>query len=221
MTSTGSTPRRGFLSRMAAAVMAAGLPWKARAVGAAQQAGPDDWLEGLNGTHRLLFDFRMHLNGVALINMNSYIRLFETAFDTPQSDINAVGTFYFTPPGASMSLAFTDVMWEKYALGEYSSLVDPQTDRPATRNMFYWPQPGDPLGQRAGIESLQQRGATFLACNNSLGGLSRRLAEAGFGEREGIADDLGANLLPGVILVPAMVIAIDRAQANGFNYKGF
>ncbi len=112
-------------------------------------------------------------------------------------------------------------MWEKYALGEYSGLVDPQTDRPATRNMFYRPQPGDPLGQRAGIESLQQRGATFLACNNSLGGLSRRLAEAGFGEREGIADDLGANLLPSVILVPAMVIAIDRAQANGFNYKGF
>ena len=219
MTLTGSTPRRGFLGRMAATVMAAGMPWKARAAREMQQVGPDDWVAGLNGPNRLIFDFPRPLNGNGLRAMSNYIRLFEEAFNTPPSDINAVGTFYIAAPGGSMSLAFSDGMWEQYALGQHSGLTDPQTDRPATRNLFYRPQPGDPIGQRTGIESLQQRGATFLACNNSLLGMSRRLADAGFGERETIANDLKSNLLPGVILVPAMIIAIDRAQANGFNYK--
>ncbi len=219
MTLTGPTPRRGFLGRMAAAVMAAGMPWRARAARGTQQVGPDDWLEGLNGTNRLIFDFPRPVNGGGLRSMSNYIRLFEEAFDTPPSDINAVGTFYIAAPGGSVSLAFADGMWEKYALGQHSGLTDPQTDRPATRNLFYRPQPGDPIRQPTGIESLQQRGATFLACNNSLNGLSQRLAGAGFGERQTIAGDLRSNLLPGVILVPAMIIAIDRAQANGFSYK--
>ncbi len=219
-----STPRRGFLGRMAAAVMAAGIPWRrveARSAGAAQQAGPDDWLEGLNGTYKCLFDSPLHNDGSPLVHMRNYARTHEQTYQTPPSEVNMVGTLYFTGPQSSQPLAFTDVMWEKYGFGEFMGLTDARTGRPLTRNMFYRPQPGDPVrgGESAGIETLQGRGATFLTCNNSLGGFSGQLADAGRGERDAIRDDLLANILPGVILVPAVVIAIERAQAAGFAYN--
>lgn len=225
MTLSSASPRRGFLGRMAAAAVAAVVPWtmpsKLRAAARTQGVGPDDWAEGLNGTYRCFFPFRSHDRGFPLFHMNNYIRTYESAFGVLPSEINAVGTFYAGGPGASMALAFTDAMWEKYALGEVVELTDPQTDRPAIRNMFYRPQPGDPVrgGAISGIENLQQRGATFLACDNSLGGLSGQLAAAGRGEPAAIADDLRANLLPDIILVPAMAIAIERAQVIGFTYN--
>jgi intracellular sulfur oxidation DsrE/DsrF family protein len=52
----------------------------------------------------------------------------------------------------------------------------------------------------------------LLTCKNSLGGFAGQLADA-------IRGDLLGNLLPGVVLVPAMVIAIERAQAAGFAYN--
>lgn len=85
--------------------------------------------------------------------------------------------------------------------------------------MFHRPQPSDPVGDGAGIAELQERGATFLTCANSLRAFAGGLASAGGGERDAIQSDLLANLLPGVILVPAMVVAIERAQAHGFAYK--
>ena len=194
MTLNGSTPRRGFLGRMAAAVMAAGIPWRrveARSAGAAQQAGPGDWLEGLNGTYRCLFDSPLHGDGFPLVQMRNYIRTHEQTYQTPPSEVNMVGTLYFTGPQSSQPLAFTDAMWEKYGFGEFMGLTDARTGRPLTRNIFYRPQPGDPIpgGESSGIEMLQGRGATFLTCDNSLGGFSRRLASPTTGNSSGSRRD--------------------------------
>ena len=41
----------------------------------------------------------------------------------------------------------------------------------------------------------------------------------GFGETDAIYADLKNNILPGIHLVPAMVIAIEKAQAAGITYN--
>ena len=70
-----------------------------------------------------------------------------------------------------------------------------------------------------GIESLQKMGAKFVLCANALGIWCLELEARGKGKAADIEKDLRANLLPGVTIVPAMVIAIDKAQEAGIKYN--
>ena len=70
----------------------------------------------------------------------------------------------------------------------------------------------------AGIENLQRMGASFLICNNSLMNWSAFLAGPD-GRPATVEREIRANLLPGVTVVPAMVIAIEKAQGAGIAYN--
>jgi intracellular sulfur oxidation DsrE/DsrF family protein len=70
-----------------------------------------------------------------------------------------------------------------------------------------------------GIESLQKMGTTFLICANALGAWCQELEARGKGKAPELEKELRANLLPGVIAVPAMVIAIEKAQGAGMAYN--
>jgi intracellular sulfur oxidation DsrE/DsrF family protein len=70
-----------------------------------------------------------------------------------------------------------------------------------------------------GIESLQKMGAKFLLCANALDIWCLELEARGKGKAADIEKDLRANLLPGVTIVPAMVIAIEKAQEAGIRYN--
>ncbi|HEV8355588.1 MAG TPA: hypothetical protein VGQ17_02365 [Gemmatimonadales bacterium] len=222
------TPRRGFLARLAGA--AAALTAGAAAPGSLAAQGPtaaqDKWLDRLTGRHRCLFDFPLHNDGMPLIHIYNYISTYKRDYSEPPTAINAIGTFYGAPGfPASMPLAWNDAVWARYRIGEVLKLVDPSTKAPTTRNMFSRPRAGDPVlfggaMAQAGIESLQKAGVTFLMCNNAF------MAWVGFisgngtkGNPATIERDIRANLLPGVITVPAMVIAIEKAQGKGIAYN--
>lgn len=225
MSSGATTQRRGFLGRMAAAAVAASAPWSRTAE--AQQDGPDEWLKAQTGAHRCLFDFPQHRAGVPLVHIFNYLATYKAAYGESAPNVSAVGTFYGVGPDSSIPLAFNDKIWSDYELGEYMSLADSQTGRPAKRNLFHRPQQGDPILALpgipmfidAGIESLQKMGTTFLLCSNALQGWSLMLAHQGKGKAEEIGANLQANLLPGVVAVPAMVIAIEKAQGAGISYN--
>src|SRR5215813_196300 len=70
-----------------------------------------------------------------------------------------------------------------------------------------------------GIESLQKMGAKFLLCANALAIWCLELEARGKGKASDIEKELRANLLPGVTIVPAMVIAIAQAQEAGIKYN--
>jgi hypothetical protein len=87
------THRRGFLGRMlgtAAAFTVASGEQPARA----QQGGPDDWIQGVKGTHRCLFDFPQHKNGMPLLHILNYLNTYSAAYKTTPGQVGAVGTFY-------------------------------------------------------------------------------------------------------------------------------
>jgi hypothetical protein len=114
-------------------------------------------------------------------------------------------------------------MWAKYKIGTALNLTDPATKAPLTRNWFNTYKQGDPVffnGLLAGatIESLQKRGAVFIMCNNAFRLWVGRLAGMGLGKAEEIEPEIRKNLLPGVVTVPAMVIAVNRAQKKGLTY---
>jgi len=223
------TPRRGFLARVAAAAAAltagSAVPRSLAAL-PAQALPQDKWLDRMTGKHRCLFDFPLHGDGLPQIHMFNYISTYKRDYNEGPTTVSAVGTFYGAPGfPASMPLAWNDAMWAKYKLGELLKLTDPATRAPTVRNMFYRPRAGDPVlfggaMAQAGIESLQQMGATFLMCNNAFMAWMGFLSGNGSkGNPAVIEREIRANLLPGVITVPAMVIAIEKAQGKGIAYN--
>lgn len=221
------TPRRGFLARLAGGLAAVGAGSSlSHSAAAAQTAPQDQWMTGLTGKHRCLFDFPLHADGVPLIHMLNYINTYRTAYGEPASTVNAVGTLYGAPGfPASIPLGWNDAMWEKYKIGELLKLTDPATKAPSKRNMFFRPRQGDPIlfsgvMADAGIESLQRKGALFLMCNNAFQAWMGFLSGNGTkGNAAEIERDIRANLIPGVVAVPAMVIAIEKAQGKGVAYN--
>jgi len=228
------THRRGFLGRIASAAAAltvGGVAERAEA----QTPVQEDWVKNVKGTHRCLFDFPQHKNGMPQLHILNYLNTYATAYKTTPGQVGAVGTFYSMGQQSSIPLAFNDAMWTKYKIGEYLSLKD-AGGTPYTRNVFNKPTADDlhllmqaiqsptiPALAGAlpalGIESLQKMGTTFLLCANALGGWCAELEARGKGKAPEIEADLKGNLLPGVTIVPAMVIAIETAQRAGIAYN--
>ena len=233
-----TTHRRGFLGRIfgaAVALSATGAAGLAEAGQAATGPGPDDWIKGVKGTHRCLFDFPQHKNGMPLLHIANYLGTYAAAYKAAPGSAAAVGTFYSMGPQSSIPLAFNDAMWAKYGLGDYLSLKD-AAGKGYTRNVFNRPTAADlhimmaaiqsptipafaEMMPAIGIESLQKMGTTFLLCANAFGGWCGELEARGKGKAAALQADLSANMLPGVIIVPAMVIAIEKAQGAGISYN--
>ncbi|MBM4188347.1 MAG: hypothetical protein FJ206_13685 [Gemmatimonadetes bacterium] len=211
------TPRRRFLAGLSA-LTGVGL-FSGAESGEAQPNDHDRWLDRPTAPHRQFFDFNAHGDGIGLIHMHNFIETHKAAYGVMERDINVVGSFY----GGTTPLAWNDMVWAKYKIGQALNLTDPATKAPLTRNWFYQPKSGDPVFfngvlAAASIDSLVKRGATFLMCNNAFRLWVGRLAGMGFGKAEEIEPEIRANLVPGVVTVPAMVIAVNRAQRKGLTY---
>jgi intracellular sulfur oxidation DsrE/DsrF family protein len=229
------TPRRSFLGGVLGAAAAASVSVVGASRAFAAESGADDWIREVKGTHRCLFDFPQHKNAMPLLHILNYLNTYSSAYKTGPGQVGAVGTFYSVGAQASIPLAFNDTIWEKYELGVYTGLKD-ANGRPYTRNVFNRPTTKDlhllmqaidspmiPALADAvpalGIENLQKMGTKFILCANALGIWTLELEARGKGKAQDIDKELRANLLPGVTIVPAMVIAIDKAQEAGINYN--
>jgi len=235
MNAASTTHRRGFLAGVFGAATAAGLSIAGTRTASAEDSSGDAWIKEVKGTHRCLFDFPNHKNGFPLLHILNYLNTYSTAYKTTAGQVGAVGTFYSVGAQSSIPLAFNDTIWAKYELGAYTGLKDAD-GRPYTRNVFNRPTEKElPLLMQAvdsptipalagaipalGIESLQKMGTKFIICNNALGIWCLELEARGKGKSQEIDRELRANLLPGVTIVPAMVIAIDKAQEAGIKYN--
>jgi hypothetical protein len=228
------THRRSFLGGMFGVAAAAGLS-VAGTRAFAEESGADDWIKEVKGTHRCLFDFPQHKNGFPLLHILNYLNTYAAAYKTTAGQVGAVGTFYSVGTQASIPLAFNDAIWAKYELGAYTGLKD-ASGKAYTYNVFNRPTSNDlhllmeavntpmiPALAGAvpaiGIESLQKMGTKFILCANALGIWCLELEARGKGKATEIEKELRANILPGVTIVPAMVIAIDKAQEAGIKYN--
>lgn len=216
-------PRRRFLGRLAllaspaVALHLGAAP--ARGAGAPVPAAddqPQPWLEQLTGRHRTVFDVEQHRNGHALGQAKSFLDGWRDAFRVPDRDVSLV----LGVRGGGLPIAFTDELWRTYALGAHYEVADPAARAPAVRNVFTAAhvQPGGPVTAGQTVEALQRRGVLFLLCRNTVNGAARRLAAAGHGTPEAVSAALLAGVLPGVVVVPSMLIAFTQLQERGAAY---
>ncbi len=145
-----------------------------------------------------------------MLMANNFLDAYAGEFAAKPGEVNAVIGIHSRASGA-LSLAFNDTAWAKYSMGKASSVTDPATKEPAVKNIFA-------AGGRLGIAESQMRGIVFLICNTAIKLRAREIAAERGDTYEAVYEDLKASLLPGMILVPAMVVAINRAQESGFTY---
>lgn len=208
--------RRGFLSRASLGMLAifGARRVSTAAASARNSSAPlEPWLEGLTGRHKQIFDVAANNKGAPLGRAGNFLTVYGQAYGLQDSDLNVV----FGAHGSGLALVLDDGIWSKYKLGTYFSIDDPQTKSPSTRNIFAGI--GDPAASFSpSVAALQKRGVRFLACMQAIAKLSRELAARESMEASVVNQALLAGLLPGVTPVPAMIIAVNRAQEAGLTY---
>ena len=194
--------------------IAAAEPAKALATRPGPKEPSNKWLDGLTSKHKQFFDAPTANGGVPLVHVMNYYDTYNKAFNVKDADIDAVLTFY----GATTFYGLNDAAWAKYQIGEFLETND-ATGKPATANP--WRAAPVVLGMtlpQASLESLHKRGATLILCNNALTIFSNLLAAKRGLDPKAVYDDMNANILPGVELVPGMVVAVEQAQRAGLAY---
>lgn len=222
-----NVPRRDFLAGLAAAGAGVFAPVAAFAStldDSRFRVKPDEkWLDSLTGKYKQVFDMPNPTAGLGLIHIRNYLKAWKDNYNLEHPQVNAVGTLYYM----TIPLGFTDPMWAKYKLGEAIKETDSTTNAFAVRNIYQKADPGATTLSIKGIanwpadtsmEALQKKGALFIMCNNALNFWAMNVANATNQTMEAVRAEFLAHLVPGVVVVPAMVMAVDQAQAKGCSY---
>src|SRR6185437_2740863 len=193
-----STHRRGFLGRVAAGAAALGLGSVVSPVAAAAETA------GVTPTRAADPVFEVWLNTA------------NATYGTTDADNSAAIVLrHWAAP-----LALPDSMWAKYHFGEAIKVNDPKTNAPSVRNLFHKMAAADQMLPGYGIDELLGKGVLMGVCNVALTVMSGMVAAKMGGGMTGeqVKADWIANLIPGIIVVPSGVLAVNRTQEKGCTY---
>jgi intracellular sulfur oxidation DsrE/DsrF family protein len=230
--------RRSFLARLGtgigvAGVAAFGAPRGSQAATDAPWRPVDDsqdeWLDDIPGRHRFVFDATTADGlGMALRFANNYFEANERSYGLKNSDLAVVIIMRHraTPFG------FSNTIWAKYGkqLTDQAEFSDPKTGQPFTTHMDDWVDRiftrtslgnvfvGDNTGSAELMSGLIKRGAHFALCQMSALSVCGIIARATGGNAETVYKQFAANLIPNARIVPAGIVAVNRAQEHGYSY---
>ena len=174
-----------------------------------------EWFDKLKGKHKQVFDlgsFDLSVDTPLRQPMTYLTAHRQISNIEPPDDLNVLVAISHK----AFPMNAVDALWEKYRLGEFWNIKDPQTGKPSVRNVFTGPATGAPP---ATVRGLQARGVIFWQCNMALSSVAAELAQKTGGKAPDIRADLAGGLLPGVRLVPAHTWAIGHVQELGFAYE--
>jgi intracellular sulfur oxidation DsrE/DsrF family protein len=203
--------RRRFLSSLGAGAIAASATATAQApAGGNRPWQParhpqDDWLDELAGTHRFVVDTTTPSGfEAALLFVGNYFAANGSGYGLSDKDLAVV----IVARHDSTPFAYTDSMWSKYgpSLTLRSGFVDP-TKRPPTANLY-----------RQRLEGLITRGVHLAVCQMATRFLANTIANAAGGKVDDVYAELTANLLANAHMVPAGIVAVNRAQERGYSF---
>ena len=207
--------RRSFISVLTSlagvtAIEAASNQAAAQVPAASAQHWDLRWIDDLKAPHKQVFDMA-DANPAAepppLRLPRNYLDAFRDVYQLEFPEVRTVVGI----SGHAFPINASDRLWEKYALGERSKIIDPATKKPAVRNIF---MDEGTLGVRA----LQARGTIFWQCNIALTGIAQQLAQTRQLSAAEVRADLIAGLNTGVRLVPSHVMAMGLVQERGVTY---
>lgn len=177
------------------------------------------WLDQAGRRHRMVFDTTSVVGiGDALNFARNFYTANQDTYGIQPKDIGTVIVVRHT----STSFGFADVIWEKYGdvIGERIKLNDPR-DKAAPRvNLFNAPIKDVSLAN-GGIlvNDLVKLGARFAVCGMAAAHIADAAAKRMGGNADQIMAEISANLVPNAVMVPAGIVAVNRAQEHGYTFS--
>jgi intracellular sulfur oxidation DsrE/DsrF family protein len=149
--------------------------------------------------HRQAFAAGDVADGAVLGFMANSLDAYERGFGEGPGTLHAAAVLYHN----GVAIALNDDAWRTFGIADLVRQAGDRTSATAADGNLYLRAPrGRTIGD------LQQRGASFFVCANALGDLARRASTS--------LDALSAQLVPGAIIVPAGVAAINALQEEHF-----
>lgn len=217
--------RRSFLTRLGAGAGAMGAAVAGSSVAMAQapadaafrpaRHAQDDWYDKVPGVHRFVFD-TASAEGMAwaLQFASNYYTANTDTYGLKDSDLAVV----IIARHKSTPFAYNDAMWAKYGkqLSDQTDFTDPKTKMPPTVNLYLAEDSG--LQQAGKMAALIKKGAQFAVCGMSTRGVAGRIAKANGLETDAVFKEITANLIGNSHVVPAGILAVNRAQERGYTF---
>jgi intracellular sulfur oxidation DsrE/DsrF family protein len=226
--------RRSFLSRLGAGMTAFGAAFGGAAVAEAQSAPPasqagawqpakhaeDDWFDQTTAKHRIFYDTNMPHGAAEAIFFarNSFVAN-ASGYKLTDADIAQVVCLRHW----STSFAFTDAMWVKYgaALSQRAdNFLDPKTKQVPTKNVLMYGDYGEALPNvGVTIEAMAKRGVRFAVCAMATRATANVVSQKTGANVDAVFKELTENLVPNGHMVPAGIVAVNRAQERGYSFS--
>jgi intracellular sulfur oxidation DsrE/DsrF family protein len=220
--------RRSFLTRLSTGLTAFAVTFAAGSAEGRAQSPPiarwqperhekDDWLDQLPGKHRIVFDTTKPDGfGEAIAFASNFIRVNQTDYAVPSNELAII----IVARSRSTPFAYNDAMWEKYGvpLAARANFTDPKTRQAPKLNVYKSAEYGDQLPTRgATLDSLVKQGVQLAVCQVATRGFAGAIADAVGGKTDTIYAELVANIVSNARMVPAGIVAVNRAQERGYS----
>ena len=210
-----SAERRSFLSRLqagAAGLAALAVGGIARAQGKAAP-GPrfeadrhaqDDWMDQIPGKHRMVIDtFTVDGFNDAVLWAGNFLLANRNEYGLQNQDLAVI----IVARHFSTGYGYNNDMWAKY--GDTLAGRAPSADSAAKE-----PPKANPSA--ASVASLANQGVRFAVCSMATRRLAGMISRSSGGTADAVFTELGANLVTNARLVPAGIVAVNRAQERGY-----
>jgi intracellular sulfur oxidation DsrE/DsrF family protein len=227
-TVSGLRERRSFLSRLAAGAAVFGSTLVRGEPAGAQTAGTggwrpgrhaqDDWLDQIAGAHRFVFDTTSPEGfGSALLFANNFFIANQNGYGLGNADAAVV----IVARHNSTPFAYTNAIWAKYGapIGEASGFDDPKTRAKPSINVYTSTTHGASLPNLGtALDAVVARGVHFAVCQMATRRFAGAIASARGANADAVYTELVSSLIPNSHMVPAGIVALNRAQERGYSF---
>jgi intracellular sulfur oxidation DsrE/DsrF family protein len=218
--------RRSFLTRLNAGVaslaaLAVGGTAMAQSKSTAHwepaRHEKDDWLDELPGKHRVVFDtITPEGLGEALLFAGNFINVNRADYGLQNSDLAVVIILRYQ----SVGFAYSDAIWSKYGkmIAARAGFEDPRTKLAPKTNLYNSGEYGNLLKNRGmTLDLLAKQGVQFAVCSVATRAMGQSIADATGGKADSIYSELVSGLVSHGRMVPAGIVAVNRAQERGYS----
>ncbi len=208
----GAVVGAGELATSAQTPAPAGAPWQP------VRHAEDDWLDQPAAKHRFFLDTAsVNALGHAIFWANNYFSASRSAAyglaDTDSALVICVRH-------ESTPFAFNDAMWVKYgeALAEHALFTDPKTRQTPIVNVFQTDGYNTLLNNRGvTFDALIKRGLRIAVCSLATRGIAAAAARKSGAKVDDVVKELTDNRIGNTHMVPAGIVAVNRAQERGYS----
>jgi intracellular sulfur oxidation DsrE/DsrF family protein len=202
-----------FKSQPAAAQSASTASWRPA------RHAQDDWLDQIPGSHRFIMDTVSPFGlGSAMLFANNFFVANQQGYGLGNADAAVVIVLRHN----STPFAYTDAMWAKYgtAIGDAAGgFDDPKTKAKPAVNVYTAGTYGPALPNNGvTIDALTGRGVHFAVCQMATRRFAGAIAAAHKLDVEAVYKELTSNLVRNSHMVPAGIVAVNRAQERGYAF---